>query len=347
MLAMAASFTPALGQEIVRIPTAEEQVAQCAVFAGSSRDECVVNLVFTHEDPALCGLAPDSRCAAIVGELMMERCNTRYAGDELLFCEIAVAQETGVVEACTHATEVAGCFAAVAAKRGDPRLIVEHLGDPLARDMALATYAMSEADPSVLELIEDNRRHDLGMAAVVPSIAIGRGERVDPAYCNRLRGGYESSDEGLGAEGTRELCEATVAFSNRAAAMREVAETEAEREAVGEMIAELSAAVERGEIELGDIIALGGDQPPTGCASIPGVWSWFVNGDVTFHADGTQEQGRYFGTWSCSGSSVTMSWSHGFDDDLTLSDDGTSLTGTGASRDPNGPRGYRVTGSKQ
>lgn len=64
------------------------------------------------------------------------------------------------------------------------------------------------------------------------------------------------------------------------------------------------------------------------CSVIPGVWSWFVNGDVTFQPDGTLVQGSRTGRWSCTNGRVNIAWSHGFVDQLTLSPDGRSMRGT-------------------
>lgn len=63
------------------------------------------------------------------------------------------------------------------------------------------------------------------------------------------------------------------------------------------------------------------------CANIPGVWSWFVNGDVTFSENGSLVQGPRTGIWVCSGTDVTIDWSHGFRDDLIISADGLSMSG--------------------
>lgn len=67
----------------------------------------------------------------------------------------------------------------------------------------------------------------------------------------------------------------------------------------------------------------------TYCSKIPGTWSWFVNGDVTFREDGTLVQGPLTGRWTCSNQDrrVSIVWSHGFTDSMVLSEDGTSLTG--------------------
>jgi hypothetical protein len=88
-------------------------------------------------------------------------------------------------------------------------------------------------------------------------------------------------------------------------------------------------------------------QPPephpadTPCQRIPGLWSWFINGDVTFRADGSLTQGQLTGRWSCSNSdrTVTITWSHGFTDHLVVSADGTRLSGSNNVR--NGVSGQR------
>lgn len=63
------------------------------------------------------------------------------------------------------------------------------------------------------------------------------------------------------------------------------------------------------------------------CDMIPGLWSWFVNGDVTFRAGGTLVQGPRTGRWTCAGTDVSIVWSHGFTDDLTISADGQEMSG--------------------
>lgn len=71
-------------------------------------------------------------------------------------------------------------------------------------------------------------------------------------------------------------------------------------------------------------------QPPSNCPSLAGTWSWFTNGDVVFRADGTAEQTNGFtARWSCAGGMYTVSWnSIPATDRLTLSSDGTRLSGT-------------------
>ena len=64
------------------------------------------------------------------------------------------------------------------------------------------------------------------------------------------------------------------------------------------------------------------------CDAIPGVWSWFVNGEVTFQPNGTLVQGPRTGRWTCANGQVIIAWSHGFTDRLTLSANGRSMQGT-------------------
>jgi hypothetical protein len=78
------------------------------------------------------------------------------------------------------------------------------------------------------------------------------------------------------------------------------------------------------------------------CQLKPGVWKWFVNGDVTFQsngmalqilakpagrADGTMARGKNPARWSCSHGLVKIVWSTGYTDKLTLSANGTRLAG--------------------
>ncbi len=81
---------------------------------------------------------------------------------------------------------------------------------------------------------------------------------------------------------------------------------------------------------------LGGGGP---CAAAVGLWNW--SGDperrLWIEADGSftlPSQSRH-GRWSCYGRAIRMVWSHGFTDQLELSDEGRSLRGFGwADADP-------------
>ena len=81
-----------------------------------------------------------------------------------------------------------------------------------------------------------------------------------------------------------------------------------------------------------------------GCSVLIGTWAWFVNGDVVFHPDGTHVQGTNRGTWTCDGADVTMTWSHGYFDTLTLA--GTRLDGTGRPEPDTGGR-WAVWGERR
>lgn len=349
LLAGLAAMLPgdASAEDPPRILTVSELIEGCRSLVGDPRDECLVNLALFEEDAAICQAAPESRCGEILGTILMPRCD-RFAGDERFVCEIAVAQETAAVEACTAALDHNACVGAVASVRGDPQIIVDNIGDASARDIALATYAAVGRDPAAVDLIADNRQHDLARVHIVSSIGVGLDRIIDPAYCDGMRGDYDDDADQEGEDDVRRLCDMAVAFSNLVTARAAVAETAAERDAVATMIQDIVGAMERGEMSVDDIVALaGGEQSGgSGCNAIPGVWSWFINGDVTFNPDGTHQQGAISGTWSCSGSQVHLSWSHGYEDEMILSADGTQLSGTGRARDPGGPQGYPVTGSK-
>ncbi|MEW6185418.1 MAG: hypothetical protein AB1585_06730 [Thermodesulfobacteriota bacterium] len=64
------------------------------------------------------------------------------------------------------------------------------------------------------------------------------------------------------------------------------------------------------------------------CTSIPGVWSWFANGDVTFSPNGGLTQGPRTGRWNCQNGYLTIVWSHGYTDRLVLANDGRTMSGT-------------------
>lgn len=75
------------------------------------------------------------------------------------------------------------------------------------------------------------------------------------------------------------------------------------------------------------------------CNSIPGLWSWFVNGNVTFYPDGSLVQGSLTGSWACTEGLVRIVWSHGYTDDLAVSSDGRHMSGQNQN-------GNHVTGDK-
>jgi len=79
------------------------------------------------------------------------------------------------------------------------------------------------------------------------------------------------------------------------------------------------------------------------CRLKAGIWSWFVNGDVTFRDDGTAVQippepahlphgrlyaGPILGKWTCSHGLVTIIWNIGFTDRLVLTGNGRRLAGS-------------------
>lgn len=329
LFALAILVPPAHSEdEAPRILSIPEQVDRCRALSGDQRDECLVGLVLRHKDVSLCDKIPESRCATIVGSALMQNC-ADLTGDERLHCEIQVAQQVGSVEACDGAAARTGCITAVAAGRKDPKIIVDNIDDARDRDIAIALYATELRDPSAIDLIEDNHRHDLALVSIVSSIGVGLRQMIDPEYCRRLRGGYDGDGD---EESVRSLCHAAVGFSNFVQSRRDAAETPAEDDAVVAMVKDLVGAIERGEVNLRDLAGLSGGIGATDgpdCSRIPGLWSWFINGDVTFKENGSLVQGELTGAWTCDEEgAVRISWSHGFFDTLMLSEDGSSLTGT-------------------
>jgi hypothetical protein len=81
-------------------------------------------------------------------------------------------------------------------------------------------------------------------------------------------------------------------------------------------------------------------------STLPGTWKWFVNGDVTFAADGTLRQpaAGLTGTWRIDGTRVVITWSHGYTDKLQLVG-AKRLEGFG-SQDAAATSGFPVSGEK-
>lgn len=65
------------------------------------------------------------------------------------------------------------------------------------------------------------------------------------------------------------------------------------------------------------------------CAKLPGVWEWFMGGDVTINSNGTvhQPSTSLAGAWTCSNGQAVIRWSFGITDTVKLSGDGNHLTG--------------------
>lgn len=76
------------------------------------------------------------------------------------------------------------------------------------------------------------------------------------------------------------------------------------------------------------------------CSVVPGLWAWFANGDVTFRSNGSLVQGQLTGTWRCANGRVTIDWSHGYRDTLTIAQDGRSMSGVNQ-------QGNQVWGSRR
>lgn len=232
---------------VPRIATLPEQIERCRRLSGDERDLCMVQLVFREENPALCAEIPESRCAAIIGATLMEKCQGLSDDDERLVCETAVANETGAVEACKGASQRPGCVAAIAAKRGSPDVIFTAFEPGPERDFAISMLASELRDPAVVELITDNRAHDKALVSIAAAIGIRNGETLPREYCDRLRGGYDDLD-GEGEASIAQYCRVAVAITNFAVTQRNMAETEAEYDGIKDALRAMSEALGRQEL---------------------------------------------------------------------------------------------------
>lgn len=225
-----------------RIKALDEQVADCMTRNGDERDICLANLALLHRSPEPCQAAPDGRCGEFVGKVVMGQCQTDHPDEDVSMCEYTAAVWINSPSACKEASNPYGCLGAVAAERGDPQVIIDHIADPATRDMVLTTYAATTGDAGVLDFIEDNERYDLAITYVVSRLGAGEDQRLPSNYCDRLRGGYD--DEGV----NRDVCRGAVVLSNWFVDQLRVAETEAEEERI---ISELKTFLER--MESGDL----------------------------------------------------------------------------------------------
>jgi hypothetical protein len=229
-----------------RIKTLDEQMADCMTRDGDERDLCLANLALLHRSPEPCQAAPDGRCGEFVGKVVMGQCQADHPNEDVSTCEYTAAAWINSPSACKEASNLYGCLSAVAAERGDPQIIMNHIADPATRDLVLTTYAATTGDTGVLDLIEDNNQYDLAITFVALRLGVGEGQRLSATYCNRLRGGYDDEDV------NRDVCRGAVGLNNWVVDQIRVAETEAEEERI---ISELMTLIERfdsGDLTLGE-----------------------------------------------------------------------------------------------
>jgi hypothetical protein len=66
------------------------------------------------------------------------------------------------------------------------------------------------------------------------------------------------------------------------------------------------------------------------CGKIVGTWAWHYllgTSETVFRSDGTaSNSGGITNTWTCAGSIIVATWSHGFVDRIKVSPDGSSLS---------------------
>ena len=63
------------------------------------------------------------------------------------------------------------------------------------------------------------------------------------------------------------------------------------------------------------------------CDGLPGVWEWFSGRNAYFYPDGHLRGGSFTGSWDCTLGEVVIAWSHGHTDRVTISSNGSYLSG--------------------
>jgi DNA-binding winged helix-turn-helix (wHTH) protein len=63
------------------------------------------------------------------------------------------------------------------------------------------------------------------------------------------------------------------------------------------------------------------------CTNLPGIWEWFSGKNAYFYPDGNLRGGGFSGSWACADGNVVIAWSHGHTDRVTISPNGTYLSG--------------------
>lgn len=63
------------------------------------------------------------------------------------------------------------------------------------------------------------------------------------------------------------------------------------------------------------------------CRAVPGAWTWPIVGGGVLYRNGTSNLNGIPGSWTCASGHVTITWSNGFVDQMTLSADGNSMAG--------------------
>jgi hypothetical protein len=174
----------------------------------------------------------------------MGQCHADHPNEDVSTCEYMAAAWINSPSACKEASNLHGCLGAVAAKREDPQIIIDHIADPATRDRILTTYAVTIGDTSVLDLIEDNYRYDLAVTYVGSMLGSRKEQRLPPTYCDRLRGGYDDEDV------NRDVCRGAVGLNNWLVDQFRVAETEAEEERIMNELRTLIERLDSGDLTL-------------------------------------------------------------------------------------------------
>lgn len=193
-------------------PPLFQALARCGrPFDPAVSAECYAQLSVEESDPDICDTLSEEgaqRCRGVAGAAIMTKCAT-LAEPQRGVCQRAVAVAYKAPNACDLADVdyIFECKLTVAAELRDPNVILagsEYM-DPLERDKLIATYATMTKSYDVLEYIRDNRIYDMAMT-MVSALRVGAGQYVEPGICQRLAGGYQDDDGGLGAEGQYRQC---------------------------------------------------------------------------------------------------------------------------------------------
>ncbi len=256
--------TSAQNEQVIRIPTAEEEHEQhlaegletCSALDGLERTVCLTNLSLAARDARPCEQDPSGECGRLASRLAMNECHAAGSDTEKVLCQTGVATRYKNPDACEMAPKSELCLGTVAVERRDPAIITERVDDTETRDALLSTYATQTGDEEAIDHMEDNYGADITRIAARVDEAARSGQPLDSGFCWELRGNYAEVDTYVESSvDMQTLCHESVNEVNdlnRRLALAETAESkEAIRKELDQRIEKMDRQLDAHEVDFG------------------------------------------------------------------------------------------------
>jgi hypothetical protein len=167
-------------------------------------------------------------------------------------------------------------------------------------EQAMALYVGATGDLRGLDYIHDAYLHDQALVYGASATGLRQERQLGPAYCDRIRGNYESGHDGLSAQSLTGLCRVISEVIDHYVAAQQSVELAAQRDLLDEefarRLAEVAEALDAGTMEISDVpAAMGAPVDPipaplgVDCTSTGWGMVRFTNGGATWtgtYADG-------------------------------------------------------------